>query len=98
LLYQIDSANFIDRVALAWARSGAPANDTRWRELAKLPERWTVPVFPLKAADFMARGFEKGPQLGKVLADAEEAWIAAGFPTEDVEIQKIADRAARARA
>ncbi len=28
----------------------------------------------------MARGVEKGPALGKVLAAAEAAWIAAGFP------------------
>ena len=41
-----------------------------------------MPAFPLKAADFIARGVEKGPVLGAVLRAAEEAWIAAGFPTE----------------
>jgi len=36
----------------------------------------------LRAADFIARGVEKGPALGAALARAEEAWIAAGFPSD----------------
>jgi hypothetical protein len=32
-----------------------------------LPEHWTLPAFPLKAADFIARGVEKGPALGAPL-------------------------------
>src|SRR6266480_998394 len=49
------------------ARSGAEAADLGWRDLATLPERWQAPVFPLKAADFIARGVPKAPQLGKAL-------------------------------
>jgi tRNA nucleotidyltransferase/poly(A) polymerase len=92
LLYRLGPANFLDRVMLAWARSGAQAGDARWRDLATLPEHWTAPAFPLKAADFLARGVEKGPRLGKALAAAESAWLAAGFPSRDVEIQAIAER------
>jgi len=43
-------------------------------------ERWTVPVFPLKAADFIKRGVPKGPALGAAMHEAEEAWIAKDFP------------------
>jgi hypothetical protein len=93
LLYRLGPANFLDRVTLAWTRSSAQASDPRWRALATLPEHWTAPVFPLKAADFVARGVEKGPRLGKALAAAESAWIAAGFPSDDAAIQTIADRA-----
>ena len=46
----------------------------------RLPQRWTAPVFPLKAADFMKRGVPQGPGLGAAIAAAEQAWIAAGFP------------------
>ena len=52
----------------------------RWRELASLPQRWSAPKFPLKAADFVARGIAEGPALGHVLTLAEDAWLAADFP------------------
>jgi poly(A) polymerase len=95
LLYRIGPAHYLDRALIAWARSGAEAADLAWRELATLPERWQAPVFPLKAADFIARGLPKGPQLGRALAAAEEQWIAAGFPEDAPALQGIADRAAR---
>ena len=63
--------------------------------LARLPERWTAPVFPLKAADFVRRGIDKGPALGAALRAAEQVWIAADFPTEAADISAIADAAAR---
>ena len=58
-----------------------------------LPQRWTAPTFPLRAADFIARGLEKGPGLGAALARSEEAWIAAGFPME----RKALDRDRQSR-
>jgi poly(A) polymerase len=36
-----------------------------------------------------------GPQLGKVLAAAEEAWVAANFPADQATLAAIADAAAR---
>jgi poly(A) polymerase len=82
LLYRLKPENYVDRVLLAWARSQATAHDEVWRALATLPQRWSAPVFPLKAADFMARGIEKGPALGAAMRAAEEAWIKAGFPDD----------------
>jgi len=52
-----------------------------------------VPVFPLKAADFMARGVAKGPALGAAMRAAEEAWIAQDFPMDDAAVGRIADAA-----
>jgi poly(A) polymerase len=93
LLYRLGPQRFGDRVLLAWARSGArsrtPAGDAAWRELAALPERWMAPLFPLKAADFMAQGLEKGPALGAALRLAEEAWIAEDFPAGAEALAKI---------
>jgi poly(A) polymerase len=94
-LYRLGPQHFIDRVLLAWARAGAPADDKAWRELASLPQRWTAPIFPLKAADFLAKGLQKGPALGTALRAAEEAWIAAGFPSDAATLTRIADAAAR---
>jgi poly(A) polymerase len=94
-LYRLGPDNFTDRVLLAWARWGAAVDDPKWRDLATLPQRWTAPVFPLKAADFIARGVEKGPRLGAALKAAEEAWIAADFPSDKATLDAIADRAAK---
>jgi tRNA nucleotidyltransferase/poly(A) polymerase len=89
VIYRIGAENFIERALIAWARSQDSAHDARWQELAKLPERWTAPVFPLRAADFIARGVEKGPVLGSALARSEEIWIAEGFPTDRKSLDAI---------
>ena len=94
MLYRLGAERFIDRVLLAWARSRAGAADAAWHDLATLPMRWPSPAFPLKAADMMARGIERGPNLGAALRAAEEAWIAADFPADAAALAGIADAAA----
>jgi poly(A) polymerase len=95
LLYRLGPEQFTDHALLGWARSPASANDVEWHALASLPQRWTAPAFPLKAADFIKRGVEKGPALGAALAAAERAWIAAGFPGDKMALDAIADAAAK---
>lgn len=95
LLYRLGAGTFVDQALLGWSRSGASVADKGWRALAMLPQRWTPPQFPIKAADLMARGVEKGPKLGAALEAAEKAWIAAGFPSEKRDIDAIAEAAAR---
>jgi poly(A) polymerase len=90
-LYRLGAARYRDRILLAWARAGSAANPETWRERVTLPERWTAPVFPLKAADFIARGMVAGPGLGHVLTLAEDAWLAADFPMERSALEAIAD-------
>ena len=41
-----------------------------------------TPVFPLRGADFIARGVPKGPQVGELLARARTMWLDAGCPTD----------------
>jgi poly(A) polymerase len=93
LLYRLGPRSFTDHVLLAWTRSEAGAADRAWLALAQLPQRWTAPVFPLKAADFIRRGIAAGPALGAALRAAEAAWIAADFPADRAAIEAIADRA-----
>ncbi|MFT4120221.1 CCA tRNA nucleotidyltransferase [Bradyrhizobium sp.] len=94
LLYRLGAERYQDRVLLAWARGGGDVTSARWRELAELPQRWTAPKFPLKAADFIARGMAEGPALGRVLTLAEDAWLAADFPLDEGALASIADQAA----
>jgi poly(A) polymerase len=94
-LYRLGPERYLDRVAFAWARAAAKPDDEAWRSLATLPQRWSAPVFPLKAADFMQRGVEKGPALGAAMRAAEEAWIAADFPNDSETVEQIAANAIR---
>ena len=91
-LYRLGAERYRDRLMLAWARAGAQASSVSWRELATLPERWSAPKFPLKAADFVARGIDAGPALGHVLTLAEDAWLAADFPADEPALKAIADQ------
>jgi len=95
LLYDLGPQSFADRVLIAWSRSEAGAADHIWRELATLPQRWTAPVFQLRAADFTRRGVPTGPALGVALRAAEKAWIAADFPSDRAALEAIADQAAQ---
>jgi poly(A) polymerase len=95
LLYQLGPISFTDRVLAAWSRSDAGAADAAWHHLATLPQRWTAPRFPLKAADFLNRGVPKGPEMGAALRAAEQAWIDADFPEDRAAIDAIANQAVR---
>jgi poly(A) polymerase len=92
-LYRLGEERYRDRLMLAWARAGGDRDSASWRELATLPQRWSAPKFPLKAADFVARGVAEGPMLGQVLARAEDAWLAADFPLDEAALKAIADQA-----
>jgi poly(A) polymerase len=90
--YRLGADRYRDRLLLAWARAGAETDTRAWQRLATLPERWSAPKFPLKAADFIARGIAEGPALGHVLTLAEDAWLAADFPLDEAALTAIADQ------
>lgn len=92
-LYRMGREAFQDRALIAFARSGASLEDEGWRALASLAGGWPIPVFPLKAADFIARGLQPGPALGAALKRAEEAWIEAGFPMDSGALERIVGEA-----
>jgi poly(A) polymerase len=91
-LYRLGEDRYRDRLMLAWARAGGELDSGQWRQLATLPTRWHAPKFPLKAADFLARGIAEGPALGQALALAEDAWLAANFPLDEPAVKTIADQ------
>ncbi|MBS0533073.1 MAG: CCA tRNA nucleotidyltransferase [Proteobacteria bacterium] len=97
LIYRRGVDAFTDQALLAWARSQAMAHDAAWHEFIARAQRFTPPVFPLKADDLIKRGIAKGPALGAALRAAEDAWIAADFPTDAAALRAIADEAAARR-
>jgi tRNA nucleotidyltransferase/poly(A) polymerase len=90
-LYRLGADAYRDRLMLAWARAGG-RDAAGWRQMADLPQRWSAPKFPLRAADFISRGIAEGPALGHVLTIAEDSWLAAGFPLEAAAVAAIADQ------
>jgi len=69
--YRLGEERYRDRLMLAWARAGVGHPFCALARTCTLPQRWSAPKFPLKAADFIARGIVEGPALGQVLALAE---------------------------
>jgi tRNA nucleotidyltransferase/poly(A) polymerase len=93
LLYGLGPERFADRVLFAWAHAGALPDDAAWGGFLALPQRWSAPRCPIRAADLIARGLAAGPALGRALARAEADWIAADFPDDATTVAAIADAA-----
>jgi poly(A) polymerase len=60
---------------------------TRYRSGAE-----PLPVFPLRGADLIGGGVPKGPQIGKVLAAARQAWLMEGCRTDENYAQELLRR------
>ena len=44
---------------------------------------WTIPTFPLKGGQIVARGVKAGPEVARILQAVEARWVAEGFPGEE---------------
>ena len=44
---------------------------------------WTIPIFPLKGGEIVARGVKAGPEVARILQAVEAQWVAEGFPGEE---------------
>ncbi len=91
-LYRLGAPRYHDRMMQAFARAGRDADLATWQHLIGLPQRWQPPTFPLKAADFIARGVAQGPALGHIVALAEDAWLASDFALDPPTLNAIADQ------
>ncbi len=78
-LYRLRTEAFRDGVALALAFEGASPGDLAWSELYRLPDRWSVPSFPLAGRDVIEAGVARGPTLGRLLRAVENWWIERDF-------------------
>ena len=43
---------------------------------------WTIPTFPLKGGQIVARGIKAGPDVARILHAVEDRWVAESFPDE----------------
>ena len=92
----------------AWAAGAEAASDAALLLAARDPGRDTQALTraaatrpaksPFSGATLMARGIPAGPQLGRILAEAEMAWATAGFPSAEAEAEALLTAAIAAHA
>lgn len=58
---------------------------------------WSVPTFPITGGAIVARGIKAGPDVARLLQQAEAQWVAEGFPDQP-RAEAIADEVVRASA
>jgi len=71
LAYRLGMDQALDRLLLTGTDT-APLKD------------WTIPVFPLKGGEIVARGIAAGPEVARILRVVEDRWVAEGFPVDEV--------------
>ena len=79
LAYRLGLASALDRLLIARA------------DISPL-SGWTIPTFPLKGGQIVARGVGAGPDVARILQQIENAWIAEGFP-QGARIDELLDAA-----
>jgi poly(A) polymerase len=77
-------------VLLTWASRGADTDDAAWQRALTLPERWEVPVFPLRGPDVTALADLKGPEIGEALRAIEQHWVDHGFAEDRDQLLALA--------
>ena len=93
LLYALGAEAFADAIHLSLARSKDKLDSLAWRQLSQLPLRWPIPIFPIKGDDIKSVGIAVGPQLGQILRELEDWWLASDFkPGREELLQHLRDQ------
>jgi poly(A) polymerase len=74
-IYRLGGALYVDRLLL---RRGA-ADDEQLRAAYRLARDWPAPELPIRGADVIRAGAEKGPDVGALIDAVETWWIARDF-------------------
>lgn len=81
-IYRLGADAFRDAVLLRAARPRRQDTPTDWRGLWSFAAEWTIPRFPLGGGDVLGMGVRPGPDVGALLHDVEEWWIANDFAAD----------------
>jgi poly(A) polymerase len=76
-------------LSLAQADHLAALDAHFWHQAHDVINTAPIPSFPLRGADLIKRGYERGPALGIQLKEIENRWIAADFPSSIQEIEAL---------
>jgi poly(A) polymerase len=93
LLYRLGPSYFCDRILLEWAAGG---RDEQWRALLSYADRWRPPRFPIDGRDVTILGIDEGPEVGALLREVEDWWIAQDFkPDRNALLARLREAAAK---
>jgi poly(A) polymerase len=79
MLYHLGEQVWVDAVALSWAKGRASKLDKKWQALLNLPKHWPIPKLPINGQDMLEAGIASGPQMGEMLRELEDWWVARDF-------------------
>lgn len=79
-LYALGPDMFRRRAMRDWAETMGGGDEAAWGALVAVPQRLSMPVFPVSGRDLLIRGVKPGKQLGVMLGELERWWILADFP------------------
>lgn len=79
-LYRLGAAAWQRHVLAASAIR--PDEVVRWRAWLDLGANWSIPRFAVSGRDLLALGVPAGPEVGAILADLEDWWVAEDFPAD----------------
>jgi poly(A) polymerase len=92
-LFRFGPEASLDGLALIRAGAGAHPEDSGFARAQAFLRDTPPPRAPFGAADFFARGVEKGPALGAALKTLQALWIRAGFPSDPQRIAQLIEQA-----
>jgi poly(A) polymerase len=81
-LYRLGRELYRDVALLAWARADRDGREDeagRYRALVGAAAAWQPVFLPVKGADVLGLGIERGPEVGRLLMELEEWWIDGDF-------------------
>jgi poly(A) polymerase len=79
-VYDLGNASALDLLLVDWA-AGLPRESPEidWQRAYEIVRDWRRPDFPLTGGDAKGLGIEPGPEIGRLMRDVEEWWIAGDF-------------------
>ncbi|HVO05070.1 MAG TPA: CCA tRNA nucleotidyltransferase [Candidatus Cybelea sp.] len=82
-VYDLGNALALDLLLVDWG-AGEPdaVGENDWHEAYEIVRDWKRPDFPLSGGDATKLGLAPGPEIGKLMRDVEEWWIAGDFAAD----------------
>ncbi|MDQ7250097.1 CCA tRNA nucleotidyltransferase [Dongia sedimenti] len=76
-VYDLGNALALDLLLVDWDQA-----DIDWLNAFEIVRDWLRPEFPVRGRDLSALGIAAGPEIGRLLKELEEWWIAGDFAAD----------------
>ncbi|MEM7461766.1 MAG: CCA tRNA nucleotidyltransferase [Pseudomonadota bacterium] len=91
IMYRANSRAAQDALWLQMAKQASKEEETsETHKLVNYAKSWVRPELPVQGRDLINLGLPAGPEIGKVLAQLEQAWIDSNFSLNKAELIELA--------